>query len=1610
MPINWSLKSPPWLTQIATPGGGVIWGVNAEQKNEDNVYFYRDGVWSVFENVRLQSVSAGPDGVVIGLGVPSSAGVPLYRLTDGKWVCTLPNLYTSLTVGADGSQWATDTNIDPEAQALPNIFRMPPGASAFAPLGNGWLTSIAVAPDGTPWGVHLQTALGQSNLYRFVNNQWKVQLSPYFTSIAIDSHGSVWGINANLPSHEPNVWCLSGAFTQPYVARLSSISCDPEGNVWGTDSAVPKGQSNLCQLVNGAFKLTVPRIDRLAVTPDGGLWALDTSLPTSATNIYRFQDGVWWNVPAGYLTDIAVTANGVWGINSNETVPANLYQWSEGNWVVVTALPSPMTALAIGPDGSIWCVNGKLLGGPNTHRYYNGNWILNVGDGHLTDVAVSADGSTWGISDTPNLNGSNLYKLDGDSWNLYGQGSNQQFSTITAGAESDIWAICAELPVGTSNLFRFAAGEQEAAFEAELIDVAVNTDGAIWGIDRNGRVFMGIQFPENMALALLGNQYVQVQTTPFALDTQPLTIEAWVNTATGGPIFSAMKENQVCILLAIGDDGSLLFTLGGPTLPFDGSPFVSAAMRTSRTAILDGEWHHVAGTRELDQSAPVPKDVLRIYFDGVEQTPATRTTGPALQIDLSLMDWASIGGWSSSVAPGIPSGLTGCLDEVRIWKRALTCPEINYGMHHRIASVDKGLIGWWTFDEQNTMDYSPGGTIGTPVGSPGFIESEIDFARRGEPYLVTQAVLLQDYISNGGAFTATDGYRVLITAKTSLGTPRPAEIAIWADEPLDVHFSDGTSESISSLEAITRRTTSAGELSFVIPAAQGQAGSLLLCPVIKIRADFMDLDERIVIYPDRHVHSTMATITGNGLLGLNAAGEPLRCRKSALPAAATPPQAAALAAALNHIMSTAVEHSVQPERPLTRSRDLPEDRPEPRPYVPRYQNQRGFAGAYNPATNEIATHFVDRDTDLVRILVPEQMPNAQWSYNVSTGSFTPHATPEDAHATLQQLIQNTPVGHNDPLANVFAGQTSVTISPDALLSAERRQLASRSGGSLWDIVEDVVAVVVNTVVATVEDETERIVQTVLATVVHLVDGVVQAFDVALQTVEDAVQFVHQLFTSLGADIQAFVDLVKSLFEWEDIVASQKAIRMGLQKALQGLIGQMSILKNTFDADIQTFQSEVDSLFDAAIAKVGGHTVAATSQAKGGARQDIRSNYVTHMTGNSLTAQNSAAGFNFADTLQNQVTAIAQSLSTAVSGDLDKVWTDIQASGVLDGLSDSSTTLEGALALLLKGLKVLFDATTDFFQQIIDIIFEGLAAVLQSMDALLNERIELPLITDFYENVVMAGEQDEQMTGYGLIALLGAVPFTVAYKLIAGNDTPPFTQADLDGLAGASWQNLPQYQGAQGTSASAALRDSSSDRVVDLVYLSFTFVNAVATAVWGVTSAIFDEPADEALELVGSTKTTLRAVHMSAQLVSIVCSYPSGSGRTFGCAFIAWAPCFAPFISNLIVSFQSDPAEIESWDRTDVFVCGSYGIWEAVFEVVQLGAALSEDQPLVDTLLNLVSGETSAMEWWPQWFKLTTDAPTVPAWDVVAYGLTSGFLAVEGVLALSSYNRNALGPV
>ena len=181
----------------------------------------------------------------------------------------------------------------------------------------------------------------------------------------------------------------------------------------------------------------------------------------------------------------------------------------------------------------------------------------------------------------------------------------------------------------------------------------------------------GEQLPINQHPALTISLWVNVTGTGLS----DLRIFSEGNTADNNPLFNLGTANT-------GDNGTLDFY-------FRQAGWTEVNHLRSVGEPLDGTWHHLAFVQQEDGSRA-------LFIDGVLDPVEI----PAKEAGAWRVNTTTIGG----ILRANPTHwLTGTLDEVALWKRALTVAEVQQVFNEGLVSVfpplTRGMVAYWPLDE-----------------------------------------------------------------------------------------------------------------------------------------------------------------------------------------------------------------------------------------------------------------------------------------------------------------------------------------------------------------------------------------------------------------------------------------------------------------------------------------------------------------------------------------------------------------------------------------------------------------------------------------------------------------------------------------------------------------------------------------------------------------------------------------------------------------------------------------------------------------------------------------------------------------------------------------------
>jgi len=192
------------------------------------------------------------------------------------------------------------------------------------------------------------------------------------------------------------------------------------------------------------------------VTPDGSVWL---SGDTLRRDMFRLGEEPVFEDPAANPPYREVAPDGsLWGLGEPPDDREGIFSFDGEGWTVRATATGYLTALAVGPDGTVWATSGPALlrleddGSLTTIEDWSDVYD---GDAYPAQLAVSPDGDVWLIGtgrDDPDVEA--LLRFDGEGWEAIpgpegGTSSRQGPKQLGFDPDGTLWVNATYLDVGS---------------------------------------------------------------------------------------------------------------------------------------------------------------------------------------------------------------------------------------------------------------------------------------------------------------------------------------------------------------------------------------------------------------------------------------------------------------------------------------------------------------------------------------------------------------------------------------------------------------------------------------------------------------------------------------------------------------------------------------------------------------------------------------------------------------------------------------------------------------------------------------------------------------------------------------------------------------------------------------------------------------------------------------------------------------------------------------------------------------------------------------------------------------------------------------------------------
>jgi hypothetical protein len=188
--------------------------------------------------------------------------------------------------------------------------------------------------------------------------------------------------------------------------------------------------------------------------------------------------------------------------------------------------------------------------------------------------------------------------------------------------------------------------------------------------------------------------------------TSPFSIEMWIKPERNAEAALYTKIPQIHqggfkgYELAIADGGNLRLSL------INNADVNALVVNSQNPLPFDGKWHHVAATYGGTSKAAS----VTLYVDGVS-VPTTATKDnltESIVQNAGILLGARVDGLSKPFKV-----YQGAMDEVRVWKKALSANEVSSRMNSELAGNETDLVLYYNFNQGNPNGNNAGVTVST---------------------------------------------------------------------------------------------------------------------------------------------------------------------------------------------------------------------------------------------------------------------------------------------------------------------------------------------------------------------------------------------------------------------------------------------------------------------------------------------------------------------------------------------------------------------------------------------------------------------------------------------------------------------------------------------------------------------------------------------------------------------------------------------------------------------------------------------------------------------------------------------------------------------------------
>lgn len=585
------------------------------------------------------------------------------------------------------------------------------------------------------------------------------------------------------------------------------------------------------------------------------------------------------------------------------------------------------------------------------------------------------------------------------------------------------------------------------------------------------------------------------------------------------------------------------------------------------------------------------------------------------------------------------------------------------------------------------------------------------------------SALSQDYRMVDDELEEFSSYRTILRLAAETST---VEVSATDQTVIEV---DGEIHEINEITSVTLRPNALKQI-MITSEADG-----ISTPGLKFRTDGMVANEQVVIFPDRQAHKQIAELEDDALWNAtDAEGKPLVDQN-----AHTQSEIATVQRTITRAMSNVVYTEDDPANPVTPAT----------PFVAASVKTPSGAGRVASVNRAVSS---GGNTNPWAINFRPQAPASRAVAPGGLGRSAAVVAPSDT-------IWEEAVSQND--FNRLLAQSQIS-DPGKTVNVVRRGAGLRSIRGFFSGIKDTVKKATSVVVGFVDD--------VMNVLVDIGERVVKF---VLDTAEKVADFVEAVIEKVVESIKQFIEFLRFLFNWDDILETQRFLADTINSAIDSADEMVSAAKEPVSKFVRDTQEALDEGIDSMIRALGVDPDE-IEQDSGFELPEAAEWFLNKLLGGS----NSSSSSTNPDSSKTTGTA-GDSFQQALQSLLAALIDIVEIGGtVFDGMFDTVKALianpkrpELALAEILDTFRDVGIKALDFGENIVHAFLDLVVTAIRLLRDVLNLEIRIPLISDLFE-LLGAGK----LTILNVTTVLVAIPVTVVSKLMFGEapfqDTEP----------------------------------------------------------------------------------------------------------------------------------------------------------------------------------------------------------------------------------------------